>query len=147
MKTSRNKAMATTITMILVSSMFLTLFAIPTANAGQDSATSAAVAAGMKWDFPFTSAALPEAANSNASATRLLIWTRYKDKVPTRTYNVPAPNPVGVGQAFTVVFFQPIVPPDALLTNDIRYDYYNTITKPDGQVGRLPASGTVKSDS
>src|SRR3990172_10115998 len=73
-----------------------------------NSATTAAVNAGIKWDFP-------NAANFDASATRLTVWNRYQDRVPTRTYNVLAPNPVGVGQLFTVVYYQPIVPPDALL--------------------------------
>src|SRR5450759_4774758 len=94
----------------------------------------------MKWDFP-------GAANYNASDTRLVVWNRYHDQVPTRTYNVIAPNPVGVGQEFTVVYFQPIVPADALLTNDIRYEYYHIITKPDGTTERYPLSGTILSDS
>ncbi|HEX9261505.1 MAG TPA: PQQ-binding-like beta-propeller repeat protein, partial [Candidatus Bathyarchaeia archaeon] len=125
------------ISLILISSIVLSMFA--TVNAW-NSATTDAVAAGMKWDFP-------NAANFDASTTRLTIWYRYKDRVPTRTYNVISPNPVGVGQQFTVVYYQPIVPPDALLTNDIRYQYYNVITKPDGTEDRIPASGTIDSDS
>jgi outer membrane protein assembly factor BamB len=46
-----------------------------------------------------------------------------------------------------VVYYQPIVPPDALITNDIRYEYYNVITKPDNTTERIPASGTTLSDS
>ena len=131
------KKLATAISAILVFSIALSMFA--TVNAWNNQ-TTAAVAAGMKWDFP-------GAATYDASSTRLTIWYRYKDKVPTRTYNVISPNPVGVGQSFTVVYFQPIVPPDALLTNDIRYEYYNVIKKPDGGEDRIPTSGTVDSDS
>ena len=134
-KLLRNKTNALIATFLMATIVF-TMFA--TVNAW-NSATTAAVNAGMKWDFP-------NAANFDASATRLTVWNRYKDKVPTRTYNVIAPNPVGVGQLFTVVYFQPIVPPDALLTNDIRYQYYNVITKPDGTTERRPASGTETSD-
>jgi hypothetical protein len=119
--------------------MAITLIALPSVFAW-NTATTDAVNAGMKWDFP-------NAANFDASATRLLIWNRYHDRVPTRTYNVIAPNPVGVGQLFTVVYYQPVVPPDALISNDIRYEYYNVITKPDGTTERIPATGTITSDS
>lgn len=120
--------------------MSIPLLAIQPASAAFDNATSTAIAQGMKWDFP-------GASNYNASATRLLVWNRYHDQVPTRTYNVISPNPVGVGQAFTVVYFQPIVPADALLSNDIRYQYYHIITKPDGTTERNPLTGTTASDS
>jgi hypothetical protein len=136
-KIVKNKITAT-IALLLICAMTLTLLALPSALAW-NSTTTAAVNAGMKWDFP-------NAANYDASSTRLLIWNRYHDRVPTRTYNVIAPNPVGVGQLFTVVFYQPIVPPDALISNDIRYQYYNIVTKPDGQTERIPASGTTTSD-
>src|SRR3989339_256325 len=134
-KLLRNKTNALIAT-FLVATIVFTMFA--TVNAW-NSATQAAVNAGMKWDFP-------NAANYDASATRLTIWARYQDRVPTRTYNVLAPTPVGVGQLFTVVYYQPIVPPGALLGNDIRYQYYNVITKPDGTTERRPATGTETSD-
>lgn len=137
-KLLRNKKISA-IASVLIATIAVSLLALPAVYGAWDTSTQAAIDAGMKWDFP-------GAANYNASATRLVVWNRYHDRVPTRTYNVIAPNPVGLGQTFTVVYFQPIVPPDALLGNDIRYEYYNVITKPDGTIVRLPASGTTTSD-
>ncbi len=138
-KILKTKTLAITIALILTTTMAVTLI-MPLASAAYNSETATAVAQGMKWDFPGSQ-------DISASSTRLLIWNRYQDRVPTRTYNVIAPNPVGVGQLFTVVFYQPIVPPDALIINNIRYQYYNIVKKPDGHEERIPASGTTTSDS
>ena len=106
MQILKNKTMATLISIVLIIGMSIPLLAIPPAKAevingiNYDANTAAAMKAGMNW----------AGQANNASATRILVWTRYQDKVPTRTYNVIAPNPVGKGQLFTVVYFLPIVP-------------------------------------
>ena len=117
----------------------LPLTALPTALAW-DNPTQTAVAAGMKWDFP-------GAENYNASATRLLWWNIYQDKIPTYVYGVLSPNPVGVGQEMAIVMFNPVVPPGSWITNDVRYQFSVAITDPNGQTTNLPASGTITSDS
>jgi outer membrane protein assembly factor BamB len=94
----------------------------------------------MKWDFT-------GAENYNASASRLLLWNRWKDKVPTWLFSVLSPNPVGVGQRISIVMFNPQQPPDANATNDKRYQYSVTIKKPDGNTETLPSTGTFTSDS
>jgi len=101
-----------------------------------DQATAAAIAAGMKWDL-----------NANASTTRLSLWNRYQDKIPTWVYAVISPNPVGVGQEFTMVIFNPQVPFQSQDTNDIRYKYHVVVTKPSGGTETLPSSGSFVSDS
>src|SRR3990172_892437 len=125
MKISRNKAMATTITLILALSMTLTLFAIPTANAGFDGPTQVAVSAGMHWPPPGAGNA-----TLNATANRLLLWNRWKDAVPTYVYIVPTPNPVGVGQEMTLILFNPQVPSPST----DRYLFTIEIKKPSGTV-------------
>lgn len=56
-------------------------------------------------------------------------------RVPTWTFAVVSPNPVGVGQEISIVYYNPQVPPESLATNDIRwYGYTLKITKPDGTV-------------
>jgi hypothetical protein len=136
----KNKTMAIVIALILVSSMAISLVALPTASAAYNDATSVAIAQGMKWDFP-------NAANYNASAIRLLLWNRWQDKIPTWTYAVLSPNPVGVGQGITIVMFNPQLLYGASSTNDVVYEYTVTIVKPDGNTLTLPSSGTFKSDS
>ncbi len=130
MNTSRNKTIATAITTILVSSMFLTLFAIPSANAGFNPETQAAVNAGMHWP--------PTGGNpsANASANRLLLWNRWKDEIPTYVYIVPTPNPVGVGQQMTLILFNPQVPSPS----SDRYMFQVEIKKPSG-TEILPPTG------
>ena len=105
-----------------------------------DNPTNAAVAAGMKWDFP-------GAADVNASASRLILWERYHDKIPTVVYSVISPNPTGVGQEVTMLLFNPVAPPASLAENDIRWQYTVVITDPDGVDTALPASGTFISDA
>jgi len=133
------KKLKITFALFLISAMTVSILALPNAYAW-DSATSAAVAAGMKWDFP-------GAANYNASAVRLLLWQRYHDKIPTVVYGVLSPNPVGVSQEITMLLFNPVVPPASLDENDVRWEYSVAITDPDGSKMTLPASGTIKSDS
>jgi len=126
--------------LFLMLAMTVSLVALPTAYAWDD-ATTAAVNAGMKWDFP-------GAENYNASATRLLLWQRYKDKIPTVVYGVLSPNPVGVGQQMTMLLFNPVAPPGSLDPgNEVRWEYSVAITDPDGQTERLPATGTITSDA
>ena len=105
---------------LLVSSMAVSM--IPSVSAGYNKTTQDAIDDGMNWDLP----------DINASAIRLLMWERYEDKVPTWVYGVISPNPVGVGQKFTMVIFNPQVPYQASEGNDIRYKYHVDITKPDG---------------
>jgi PQQ-like domain len=131
MTISRNKTIATAITTILVLSMTLTLFAIPSVNAAWDSATSTAVSAGMKWDFP-------NAANYNASNTRLLFWNRWKDHVPTYVFISATPNPVGVGQEMTFILFNPQLPNNP---SSDRWHYTVDIVQPDNTKVTLPPTG------
>ncbi len=136
------KQLATILAILLISSMAITLNLQSNASAevingiNYDTATATAIKAGMHWDL-----------NANASSTRLLMWQRYGDSVPTWTYGVISPNPVGVGQKFTMVIFNPQVPHQASEGNDIRYKYHVDITKPDGTTERVPSSGSLTSDS
>ncbi len=140
MKTSFKKRMEITIALFLVSTMVITFNAFSTTSAqttyNYDAATLAAKNAGMTWDI-----------NYNASATRLLLWNRFHDQIPTHVYLMAAPNPVGINEPFNLVMFQPQVPPDALISNNIRYQYTVEITMPDGTKQTLPASGSFTSDS
>ncbi|MBT0160638.1 PQQ-binding-like beta-propeller repeat protein, partial [Candidatus Bathyarchaeota archaeon A05DMB-2] len=126
---AKNKS-TTAIALLLILTFVISIAALPTANAAWDNATATAVAQGMKWDFP-------GAENYNASATRLLMWTRWKDQVPTVVFIVPTPNPVGVGQEMTFIFFNPQVP----TPSTDRYLYTITITMPDGTTETLPPPG------
>jgi outer membrane protein assembly factor BamB len=130
MQKNKNKTMATLITLILIIGMSIPLFAIQPASAGLDSATAAAKAAGMKWDFT-------GADSTNASATRLLLWNRWQDKVPTYVFISATPNPVGAGQEMTFIFFNPQVPNPST----DKYLYTITITQPSGTVVTLPPAG------
>jgi len=135
----KNKTMAIVITMILVTSMAISIgsLQLPTAQAvvrngiNYDTATAAAIDAGMYWN----------GMNSNASATRILLWTRFADQIPTWTFGIASPNPVGVGQTFNVIMMNPQVPPNSLLGNPIRYTFDIVVTKPDGTTENLPIAG------
>ena len=137
---NKNKTLATIIAVLLISSMAASLVVVQPANAGWSPETTAAKNAGMKWDFP-------GAENYNASATRLLLWERYHDKIPTYVYGVISPNPIGVNQEVTLLLINPVAPPGSDLTNDIRYEFSVAITAPDGTKETIPASGTITSDS
>jgi outer membrane protein assembly factor BamB len=140
MKISRNKATATAIAVFMMVAMVGAL--LPSASAWND-ATQAAVDAGMKWDFP-------GAENYDASATRLLLWERYGDHIPTYVYEVISPNPVGVGQDTSVIMFNPQVLHGAQYNNDLAdaYEYTLELEKPSGEKVTLPSDGsTYKSDS
>ncbi len=134
MKIVKKQQFATIVAIILISSMAISM--IPIGAAAYNDATQAAVDDGMNWDL-----------EQNASANRLLMWERYGDRVPTWTYGIISPNPVGVGQKFTMVIFNPQVPHQASEGNDIRYKYHVDITKPDGKTERVPSSGSLISDS
>ena len=138
MKT-KNKTRATAVALFLMFAMIVSITASPFAY-GWNSATQAAIDAGMTWDFPGSE-------NYNAPSSRLLMWERYADQVPTWTYGVLSPNPVGVGQEMTIVMFNPQVPHASADANDIRYEYSVDITDPDGGTLRIPSSGTIVSDS
>jgi len=129
-----SKTIASIIAIILISSMAISM--IPMSAAAYNDATQAAVDKGMNWDL-----------EQNASANRLIMWERYKDQVPTWTYGIISPNPVGVGQKFTMVIFNPQVPHQASEANDIRYKYHVNVEKPDGTTERLPSSGSLVSDT
>jgi outer membrane protein assembly factor BamB len=97
-----------------------------------NSETQAAMDAGMHWDIPY-----------DASSTRLLLWERFGDRIPTYLFLVAAPNPVGVGQSVSFVMMNPQQPPGAGLAYDVFYDYTVTLKKPNGDTETLP---TVTSD-
>ena len=86
LKGSRGNAIA----IFLLSIFAVSVFPLPVVS-GWNSATTAAVNAGMKWDFP-------NAANYDASSSRLFIWERWGDRIPTHVFVAPTPDPVGVGQ-------------------------------------------------
>jgi len=142
MQKNRNQAIATIIAIILVTSMAITLVPQPTAKAvvingvNYNQATADAINAGMHWDL-----------NANASTIRLTLWNRYHDSIPTWVFSTISPNPVGIGQEFSMVIFNPQVPYQAQDTNDIRYKYHVVITKPDGTTETLPSTGSLTSDS
>jgi len=131
MKMSKSK-IVTAITLFLMLTMAVPLVALQVVNAQ--------VPEGMRWDFP-------EADLYSPSSTRLLLWERYQDKIPTTVFAVISPNPVGVGQTASVVVFNPQVCPGAQYDNDIQYEYTVTLTDPNGATQTLPSSGTLKSDS
>jgi outer membrane protein assembly factor BamB len=90
----------------------------------------------MKWDFP-------NAANYNASSTRLLFWDRFKDKMPQWVFIIPTPNPVGAGQQVTFIFFNPQVPGG--VAPQSTYLYTIDITSPTGKTETLPIPGMAMS--
>jgi hypothetical protein len=138
----KNKTMAIVITMILVTSMAISIGSIQPAQAAvrnginYDTQTTALIDAGMYW------AGMPY--NISSYPNRLLLWTRFADQIPTWTFGIASPNPVGVGQTFNIIMMNPQVPPSALLTNTIRYTFNLQIVKPDGTVETLPPSGVTK---
>jgi outer membrane protein assembly factor BamB len=142
-KTLKNKNRKTASTILcyaILLSMLVTMFTLPSTLGSYDNATANAISAGMTWNFT-------GASNYNASGIRLMLWERYADQIPTNVFEVISPNPVGVGQSVSIVAFNPQVPNAAVATNDIRYQYYLTITKPDNTTERLPSTGTQASDS
>jgi outer membrane protein assembly factor BamB len=124
--------MASIIAIVLLTSTILTFVSVPTANAAYNEATAIAVSEGMKWDFP-------GAEDTSASSTRLLMWDRWKDQVPTYVFISVTPKPVGLGQEMTFIFFNPQVPNPST----DRYLFSITITKPDGTNETLPPSGAT----
>ena len=80
MKFVKSKTKAIAVALFLMFAMAVSIFASPFAY-GWNSATQAAVDAGMTWDFP-------GADGYDASASRLLMWERYGDEVPTWVYGV-----------------------------------------------------------
>ena len=134
--------MATIIAIIMITSMAAMFTPQPTVKGvvingiNYNQATADAINAGMHWDL-----------NANASTIRLTMWNRYHDAVPTWVFSTISPNPVGIGQEFTMVIFNPQVPYQAQDTNSIRYKYHVVITKPDGTTETLPSSGSLTSDS
>lgn len=80
--------MAIVFTTILVLSIAISIGSIQTAKAevingiNYDQATADAIHAGMNWP----------GMNANASTTRLLLWNRFGDKIPTHVYWMAAPT-------------------------------------------------------
>src|SRR5665647_289081 len=140
----KNKTMAIIITMVLVTSMAISIGAIDVkpANASvingvnYDQQTTDLINAGMTW------AGMPY--NISSYPNRLLLWTRFADQIPTWTFGIASPNPVGVGQTFNLIVMNPQVPPSALLTNEVRYHFKVTVVKPDGTTESLPPAGVTK---
>jgi hypothetical protein len=135
MKTKR-KYTAIAIALILIMTIGMSYVDLPPANAGFNNETAAAIAEGMTWPPP----AYPDL---NASSTRLLLWDRFEDQIPTYLFLVASPNPVGVGQRVSFVMMNPQQPPGAALQYDVFYDYTVTVTDPNGDIETLP---TVTSD-
>ena len=136
--------MAIVITMILVTSMAISIGStIQPAQAAvrnginYDTQTTALIDAGMYW------AGMPY--NISSYPNRLLLWERFHDQIPTWTFGIASPNPVGIGQAFNVIVMNPQVPPNSLLTNNIRYTFNIVVTKPDGTTENLPSASQISS--
>lgn len=130
MQISKNKTIAIIIATILVSSMAISIGALSTAGA-YGTATQNAINAGMYWT----------GMTSDASATRLQLFSRFNDAIPTHLFIITAPTPIGVGQTCNVVFFNPQLPPSASTDGaSPRYWYTFQVTKPDGTVQNFPTS-------
>jgi hypothetical protein len=138
---SKNKT-ATAIAFFLMLVIAVPIIAIQTASAGFDNPTQTAINQGMTWPPPGA-----ENANLNASDTRLLLWNRFQDQIPTHVYLMAAPNPVGVGEVMTMVMFNPQVPPGSVLGGDVAYQYKINVVKPNNDTETLPKTGTFVSDS
>jgi hypothetical protein len=150
MQKLKNKTMAIIIATILVSSLAISINALSTASAantypipghpadGYNLATYTAISQGM--NFP------PAIADMNASANRLLLWTRFQDKVPTHVFIIAAPTPVGVGQSCNIAVVNPQVPLNTggSLTAGytLRYFYTIQVTTPTGAVQNFPQTTT-----
>src|SRR5665647_1547708 len=141
----KNKTMAIIITMVRVTSMAISIGAIDVkpANASvingvnYDQQTTDLINAGMTW------AGMPY--NISSYPNRLLLWTRFHDQIPTWTFGIASPNPVGIGQTFNVIMMNPQVPPNSLLTNNIRYTFNIVVAKPDGTTENLPTASQTSS--
>lgn len=130
MQICRNKTIAIFITTILVLSLAISIGALSTANA-YGTATQNAINAGMYWT----------GMSSDASSTRLLLFNRFNDNVPTHVFIVTAPTPIGIGQQCNVVFFNPQVPPTSATTpGSPRYWYTFKVTTPSGAVENFPTA-------
>src|SRR5512137_1805568 len=127
----KNKTLAIIFCLLMLASMVFSL--IPVASAGYSTETAAAISQGMHWPPTQDSAT----AYRNASTTRLLMWTRWHDEVPTAVFVSATPKPVGVGQQMTFIFFNPQVPNPST----DRYLFDLTISKPDGTTEVLPPAG------
>ena len=121
--------------MVLLSSIAISIATVSNAQAATinginyDAATASAINSGMNWTL-----------NANASATRLTLWNRFHDQIPTHSFIITAPNPIGVNQSCNIVMFNPQVPPAASIYNDVRYFFTFTVVKPDGTVQNFPTS-------
>ncbi len=135
MQPNNHKLLAIAFMSILLISIAISISANMTANAevingiNYNSATATAINQGMHWDL-----------NTNASATRLTLWNRFQDNIPTHSFIITAPNPIGVGQTCNIVMFNPQVPPASSIYNDVRYFFTFTVTKPDGTVQEFPTT-------
>ncbi len=123
----KNRQIAKTMALALIMTMAIQVAAFQLASAQT-------IPPGMNWDLT----------GQSPSATRLLLWERYKDHIPTQVFMVMSPNPVGVGQMVSFVLFMPQQPNAASSTNDIRYKYTVDVTGPDGVKKTI---GPITSDS
>ncbi len=144
MQMLKNKTMAIVISLILVTSMAFSIasYYTPTAKGAvrngvnYDVQTTALIDAGMTW------AGMPY--NISSYPNRLLLWNRFADNIPTYAFAIASPSPVGIGQSFNLIMANPQVPPSALLTNNIRYQFTVTVVEPNGHIDTLPPAGTTK---
>jgi hypothetical protein len=127
---NKTKKLAFLMVIVLALSLAISLGATNT-TAAYNTDTQTAIDQGMHW----------AGVTADASSTRLTLWYRFHDMIPTWCFGIASPNPVGVGQTFNLIVMNPQVPPNALLGNDIRYEFHVEVTKPDGSSFRLPASG------
>jgi outer membrane protein assembly factor BamB len=118
---------------LILAVMLVLTIAAPIFSLAPSSTAQTTIPDGMNWDITDT-----------PSSTRLLLWERYEDEIPTYVFGVISPNPVGVGQEASIVMFNPQQPNGASATNDIRYTYTVDIEKPDGNTQTI---GPIESDS
>ena len=133
MQKTKNKVLTISFCILLLTTLAMTFASIPVASAGYAPDTATAMSQGMHWPPTGDSATQFR----NASTTRLLMWNRWHDEVPTAVFVSVTPKPVGVGQQMTFIFFNPQVP----TPSTDRYLFDLTITKPDGTTEVLPPAG------
>jgi hypothetical protein len=155
--------MAIVIALVLVCSMAISIGAVSTVKGdafhlypipntitaanphgdGYDNYTYGLIQAGLNWagmDQNITGSAAQGQTTTEGIPTRTLNFQRFHDQIPTHVFIITAPNPIGIGQSDNIVMFNPQLPPSALATNLIRYDYTFQVTTPNGTVENYPTS-------
>src|SRR5665647_411785 len=146
MKIHKNKTIAIAITLFLVTCLAIPLCNLSNANAavtypipgypndGYDLATYTAIQQGMYFT----------GMDANATATRLLLWSRYHDIIPVTVFIAIAPDPVGIGQTTNFVVFNPQLPPGSSPNAGTpRYHFRIDVTSPSGIVEHYPTANQI----